>query len=181
MKCGLATDIFLFDSYPTSYNNYMSRQNRWIRGDWQIIHWLRKSVKNKNNNKIKNPLGELDQYKILDNLRRSLLEATQLLGLILIVCSQLLFKKYVGLWLIIGSIFIDFIIDILNYIIFKEEGRTKQESFSDNFGTIKGSIIRNIINFINIPYRAYSSIKVIVKTIYRICKSKTHLLEWVTA
>lgn len=181
LKCGLATDIFLFDSYPTSYNNYMSRQNRWIRGDWQIIHWLRKSVKNKNNNKIKNPLGELDQYKILDNLRRSLLEATQLLGLILIVCSQLLFKKYVGLWLIIGSIFIDFIIDILNYIIFKEEGRTKQESFSDNFGTIKGSIIRNIINFINIPYRAYSSIKVIVKTIYRICKSKTHLLEWVTA
>ena len=82
LKCGLATDIFLFDSYPSSYNTYMSRSCRWIRGDWQIIKWLNKKIKNKKENNIQNPLGELDKFKIIDNIRRSLLEISQILGLL---------------------------------------------------------------------------------------------------
>ena len=183
LKCGLATDIFLFDSYPSNYNSYMTRQCRWIRGDWQIIKWLTKKVKNKNGHTILNPLGELDKFKIIDNLRRSLLETTQVLSLLFFTLINLIGKiKARGLLSIIFiSIFIDFIIEIVNYIVYKEEGVTKQESFSDNYGIIQRAFLRAIINFSIIPYKAYSYSQSVIKTIYRVCKTKNHLLEWMTA
>ncbi len=63
LRCGLGSDILLMDGYPTKYTSFMSRLSRWIRGDWQIIKWL----KNKK-------LNSLSKFKILDNLRRSLFE-----------------------------------------------------------------------------------------------------------
>jgi len=41
---GLATDIELLDVFPNSYIAWWSRQHRWIRGDWQIIDWLKSCV-----------------------------------------------------------------------------------------------------------------------------------------
>ena len=79
LRCGLASDIMLMDGYPTKYNSFMTRLARWIRGDWQIINWLKKEVYIKDNKqmqitKVKNPLNLLSKYKIFDNLRRSLFE-----------------------------------------------------------------------------------------------------------
>jgi len=48
------------------------RRHRWIRGDWQITHWLLPRVPGSDARRIANPLSVLSQWKILDNLRRSL-------------------------------------------------------------------------------------------------------------
>ena len=56
LRCGLATDILVMDDYPSKYNEYIIRQNRWIRGDFQIVSWLKKDIKIKQNIKKKNPL-----------------------------------------------------------------------------------------------------------------------------
>lgn len=42
LRCGLVSDIVLMDGYPYKYNSFMTRLHRWIRGDWQIIMWLRR-------------------------------------------------------------------------------------------------------------------------------------------
>ena len=42
LRCALASDILLLDGYPAKYNSSVQRQHRWIRGDWQIIRWMRK-------------------------------------------------------------------------------------------------------------------------------------------
>jgi hypothetical protein len=44
VRVGLATDIELLDVFPNSYIAWWSRQHRWIRGDWQIIDWLKSCV-----------------------------------------------------------------------------------------------------------------------------------------
>ena len=183
LKCGLATDVVLFDSYPSSYNTYITRDCRWVRGDWQIIRWLNKKIKNNKEEYIKNPLGELDKYKIIDNLRRSLLTVTQFLGLIFFITVEIINKININiiLFTLLISININLIIEILNYVIYKKEGITKVESFSNNFGTIKGTIFREIINISTIPYKSYIYIKSIVKTLYRIYKSRKKLLEWITS
>lgn len=72
LRCGLATDIFLLDGCPAKYNSYILRLHRWIRGDWQLINWLRHDSTVKNGSKKKNPLNKLSKFKIFDNLRRSL-------------------------------------------------------------------------------------------------------------
>ena len=39
-RAGLATDIIVYDDYPTRYLTYTRRKHRWIRGDWQLLPWL---------------------------------------------------------------------------------------------------------------------------------------------
>lgn len=44
-RAGLATDIEVFDDYPSNYLSFTKRKHRWIRGDWQLLRWGdRKSV-----------------------------------------------------------------------------------------------------------------------------------------
>src|SRR5690606_32614407 len=40
-RAGLVTDIVLFESVPTRFLEYLQRQRRWIRGDWQLLPFLR--------------------------------------------------------------------------------------------------------------------------------------------
>ncbi len=63
LRVGLASDIELIDGFPAKVNSYMLRSHRWMRGDWQILSWLE-------NKKI----NFLSKYKMVDNLRRSLIE-----------------------------------------------------------------------------------------------------------
>jgi cellobiose phosphorylase len=72
VRVGLATDIELFDSFPSSYLAYTRRQHRWIRGDWQIAAWSTPWAPGASG-WGPNPLGLMSRWKILDNLRRSLI------------------------------------------------------------------------------------------------------------
>ena len=56
LRCGLATDILVLDDYPSKYNAYSLRQERWIRGDFQISSWLKNTIITRNKTKKKNPL-----------------------------------------------------------------------------------------------------------------------------
>jgi len=69
---GLATDIELLDVFPSSYIAWWNRQHRWIRGDWQIIDWLKPRVPVGGGRFEPNPLSAFNRWKIFDNLRRSL-------------------------------------------------------------------------------------------------------------
>ncbi|HJV95085.1 MAG TPA: cyclic beta 1-2 glucan synthetase, partial [Albitalea sp.] len=43
-RSGLLSDVQLFEESPTRYDADVNRRHRWIRGDWQIIGWLRPHV-----------------------------------------------------------------------------------------------------------------------------------------
>jgi cyclic beta-1,2-glucan synthetase len=82
VRVGLASDIELFDEFPQGYQSYTSRAHRWTRGDWQIAGWIIPTVPLAAGGRGPNPLSLLNRWKILDNLRRSLLPATSLCLLI---------------------------------------------------------------------------------------------------
>ena len=72
VRVGLATDIELLDVFPSSYIAWWNRHHRWIRGDWQIIDWLKPRVPVGGGRVEPNPLSAFNRWKIFDNLRRSL-------------------------------------------------------------------------------------------------------------
>ena len=39
-RVALATDIELFEEFPSRYEAVAARQHRWARGDWQLLPWL---------------------------------------------------------------------------------------------------------------------------------------------
>ncbi len=82
-RAGLATDIEVIEDYPSHYSAYNRRKHRWLRGDWQITNWLLPQVPDESGNRVRNPISTIAQWKILDNLRRSLVEPATFLLLIL--------------------------------------------------------------------------------------------------
>ena len=79
------------------------------------------------------------------------------------------------------TVIIPQIIELINEIISKKEGSIKQKTFTPKITGIKGTTIRAIIILATIPYKAYISIKSIIKTLYRMIISKKHLLEWMSS
>ena len=73
-RCALATDIEVFDEFPSKYHVFAKRDHRWIRGDWQLLPWLRAKVPSPkaDGTRLPNVLPLLERWKVIDNLRRSL-------------------------------------------------------------------------------------------------------------
>ena len=74
-----------------------------------------------------------------------------------------------------------FIIEVLDQIILKKEGERKQKTFTPKIDGIRGSLLRAIITIGCLPYKAFVCDTAKWKTIYRMCISHKHLLEWTTS
>ncbi|MEO8242773.1 MAG: glucoamylase family protein [bacterium] len=76
-RAGLASDVQVIEDFPTRYDVDARRQHRWVRGDWQMLPWI-VGVR-----PTKGGLSALNRWKMLDNLRRSLLAPVMLMSLAL--------------------------------------------------------------------------------------------------
>ena len=172
LRCALVSDVLLLDGYPSKFNAYINRLHRWTRGDWQIIKWLKNEKMN-----------VISKYKILDNLRRSLVDITAMANIIFLVILKVFKNLNIGLLVSFSiiSIIIPTIIEYINYIVFKQDGIRRQKSFSNNIGELQAGLYRAIIKISVLPYKAYIMLNAIIKTIYRMKISHKHLLEWTTA
>ena len=182
LRCGLATDIMLMDGYPCKYNSFMNRLSRWIRGDWQIIGWLKGKVNSKIGN-IQNPLNCLSKYKIFDNLRRSFIECMAIISLILftVLGKVYSFETYPFAIITLIAVVMPYILEMFNTMLVKKEGEHKQKKFSPKISGYKGIGLRIFITIGVLPYKAYISFIAIVKTLYRKWVSHKKLLEWMTS
>ena len=157
-RCALLSDVELIDSYPSHYDSNTARLERWVRGDWQIISWM-----------INSRISILGKWKIFDNLRRSLIAPTIIIG----IFANLLFWKNTTLWTtaFILQAFLIVLFTVTDFVVTPMKNKKIQ--------------IRNfeqvllILSFL--PNQCVLMIKAISKTLYRMIISKKHLLEWTTA
>ena len=96
-RAGLVSDIEVIEDYPSHYSAYNRRKHRWLRGDWQITEWLAPQVRDESGHRVPNPISAISQWKILDNLRRSLVEPAFFVLLLLgwVGCPD---GRYSGRW-----------------------------------------------------------------------------------
>ncbi len=71
-RAALASDIVLYEGFPSDYREYTRRWHRWVRGDWQLLPWLARQAPGQNGVLLANRLSWLDRWKIIENFRRSL-------------------------------------------------------------------------------------------------------------
>lgn len=179
VRTGLVTDIMLIDGFPSKYNSYIMRMHRWVRGDWQLIPWLFNKIKNKEGKIINNPLTSISKWKMVDNMRRSMV--SPFLALLLFLG----FSVFPGtilpwLFLVLFINFLPFILSCCDKLINKIKNEKEQDEVIIS-NSIKNSFLVSIIQFIFLPYQAYMMVDAIIRTLYRVFISKKKLLEWVTA
>ncbi len=86
-RSGLVSDVLLVENQPARYLADIARRQRWMRGDWQLLWWALPRVpvpvlSESRTRWVANPLSALSRWKILDNLRRSLLPPALLVVLV---------------------------------------------------------------------------------------------------
>src|ERR1019366_3973806 len=72
-RVALASDIELFEEFPSNYEVAAARQHRWARGDWQLLPWIFGPGRAAPHER---PIAipAISRWKMLDNLRRTLSE-----------------------------------------------------------------------------------------------------------
>ena len=147
LRCGLATDVLLMDGYPSKFMSFTTRQNRWIRGDWQICNWLCKNIRNEKNERIRNPINKLSKYKIFDNLRRSLISLFELILLAIGIYTH----KISIVLIAILAICITIILEVVNKIIARKDGEKFKKTFTPIVTGGKGALIKFVLNIGFLP------------------------------
>ena len=172
VRCALVTDVTLIEPDPGHADAAAARGHRWARGDWQLLpfllqhrHW---------------PLGAINRWKLLDNLRRSLVAPASLLliglamlgfGLPLPVALGLTLAAYgagpfMGAlagwvprhWHLLGERFL-------------------AAASLDLLRAVGGGLWHLAL----LQQQALLSLDAVLRTLHRLAVSRLHLLEWTTA
>jgi cyclic beta-1,2-glucan synthetase len=86
-RAGLVTDVELFEEFPSHFEAAAARQHRWARGDWQLLPWIF--------GRRRTAIPVIGRFKMLDNLRRTLLAPATILTL---VAGRTLPAASPGIW-----------------------------------------------------------------------------------
>lgn len=178
-RAGLATDIEVYDDYPARYLTFTRRKHRWIRGDWQLVGWLRGSVHGADG-PVQNRLSAISRWKIFDNLRRSLVEISQMALLIagwFILPGTALRWTAVVLLAIGAPWLFSLFVSLLR--------PPRDQSWLAYYVAVGRDAITNAQQFalaiVFLPHQAVVSADAIIRTLYRLFISRRTLLEWQTA
>jgi len=178
-RAALVTDIELLDEYPATYDTYAKRAHRWIRGDWQIFRWLFPRVPNAQRQKVRNRLPLVSRWKMLDNLRRSLVAPAVFLWL---VGAWTSFQRPY-LWTLFGLITIAFpvYLHVTSSLLFTPRKASWSNYFWSVWRDFKTSSAQFALGVVFLAYQAWLATDAITLTAYRKLISRKNLLEWVTA
>ncbi len=177
-RCGLLSDTELFDDFPARYHAYARREHRWVRGDWQILPWLGRRVPSPHGSKP-NPLPTLERWKILDNLRRSLVPPSIVLMLAL---GWTVLPGNPWFWTIFG--FCVLAIPLFQLVIGTVFGCLRGGSL-DGLKRLPDSlpptVAQVLLSLVFLANQSRLLVDAIVRTLGRLFLTHKNLLEWETA
>jgi len=167
LRCGLAEQVAMLDGYPQNAPEYLAREHRWIRGDWQLLPYLGLTMPTEKGRRRQN-LGALPRIWMLDNLLRSrkslfwagfiLLSALQgNLSPALLISLALALSKPVYAGLI--------------------RNLRGEDGFGAFFRGVKEKLWEGLMGVLMVK----TSLDAILRTLWRMTVTHRGLLDWITA
>jgi cyclic beta-1,2-glucan synthetase len=175
-RCGLVTNVVLFEDYPPHYLIYTTRLHRWIRGDWQLLPWLGRRVPHRTKGRAPNTLSLIDRWKLFDNLRRSVQPPTVLA---LLISGWLLLPGSSLVWTAIALS--PYLIPIVTNFL-----PELQRSFSRQHSAVatrpfRLAALRSLFEILFLPHESLIILDAIFTTLVRLFITHKRMLEWVSA
>ncbi|VVE82563.1 GH36-type glycosyl hydrolase domain-containing protein [Pandoraea sputorum] len=171
-RCGLVTDIELFEDFPSHAQVAATRLHRWIRGDWQLLPWII--------GKRGGAIPAAARWKMLDNLRRSLTAPGALATL---VCSWVIARAPVEVWsaLVLLAISAPAIFMIAAGLIPSQTGISMPSHWRAVGRDVRRGVERTFVVASMMANHAWLAADAVARTLFRLTVSRRRLLEWVTA
>ncbi len=179
-RSALLSDVEFYEEYPSRYNVDIDRRHRWIRGDWQIMPWLLPRVPGADVRRMANPLSGLSQWKIFDNLRRSLVPTALIL---LLLGNWLLFPELGGLGslLVLSIIMLPGLLSALVNVFRKPADLPWAMHLRGVAGSCGRPLGQIFLTLAFLPYDAFICLDAIGRTLLRLLVTHKRLLEWQTS
>ncbi len=179
-RAGLVTDTDLVDDYPGSYLAYSARQHRWVRGDWQIARWLWRTVPDAAGRSVANTLPVIARWKILDNLRRSLIPPALVL---LLALGWSVLPGSPALWTTLVLLVLAFpaYIQFARSLGSHRPGVPLGEHLRAEGDTIVTSLRQAVFSTLILAHQSVVMLDAIGRALVRMLVTRRRLLEWVTA
>jgi cellobiose phosphorylase len=197
-RAGLLSDVQVYEDYPARYSADVSRRHRWIRGDWQLAAWLRRCVPLPQSGLAqpssqpcehiepdeircvlgteRNPLSALSQWKLFDNLRRSLIPAA--LTLLLLFGWTVGVSPWAWTLAVLGIMLIAPLCATLIDLLRKPHEVMRRQHFRAVTRAAMRHLQQVAFDLACLPYEAFFSLDAIVQTLVRTLITGRRLLEW---
>ena len=178
-RVALVSDVEFVDEYPSSVLAHSRRQHRWIRGDWQILAWLFPFVPSRHGVK-RNRLPMIGRWKILDNLRRSLVSPMLLL---MLVAAWTVLPGPLWYWITaVLTVIASQLLPLLGRLLV---GPQRSQSFPVFWRNLREdaatAVAQVVLGTTFLAYNAWETVHAIALTIVRMAVTGRRLLEWETA
>lgn len=180
-RSALLTDVVLYEDYPSSYTADVGRRHRWMRGDWQIAAWLMPRVRSLAFGRVGNPISALSRWKILDNLRRSLVPVSMLTMLLLTWFTGSASLAGLATMFIVAVVTLPTILSALMTVAIKPTDLPVRTHLANSIAVTTRPLAQCLFTLMFLPYEAWISLDAIARTLVRVHWTKSRLLEWKTS
>jgi cyclic beta-1,2-glucan synthetase len=178
-RTALVSDVEVVDDYPSSVLAHARRQHRWVRGDWQILLWLFPFVPSATGLQ-RNRLPILSRWKILDNLRRSLM-APATVALLLLGWTVLPGSPVAWTAIALASAFLPVFLRLFQLLGGPKAMESGPAFVRTTIDDLKTDAVRVSLQLAFLANQAYEMLDAIIVTLVRLGITKHRLLEWETA
>jgi len=178
-RAGLVSDVDIVDGYPSQYSTYVRRKHRWVRGDWQIVPWLFSRVPDEKGRRVDNPIPLISRWKIVDNLRRSMVGPATLVLFVagwFALPGSPVYWTFLTLAILFAPPGFNFAVAVGRAAFARSLAQAGEACAS------LGTALTNVFLFLTfLVHDALVSLDAAVRSTYRRAITREHLLEWETA
>jgi cyclic beta-1,2-glucan synthetase len=178
-RVALVSDVELVDEYPSSVLSHARRQHRWIRGDWQILFWLFPFVPGSHGVR-RNRLPFIGRWKILDNLRRSLVAPT-LLALLVAGWTVLPGPRWFWTVAVLGVAASQLLPVLARLVVGPRRAQSIPVFLANLRRDAATALVQVALSLTFLAFHAYDTVHAIAVTLVRLTVTRRRLLEWETA
>ena len=148
------------------------RDSRWIRGDWQLLPLLL--------NPGRYPVRGINRWKMLDNLRRSLV-APASLALLLLALSGHVVSPWAALALVTAAFSGGPLMGALAGFLSSRNHLARRHFYREAGTDLARAALGGLWLLAQLLQQALRAVDAIVRALYRTLVSRRHLLQWTTA
>ncbi len=174
-RAGLTSDVEVVEDFPVRHDVDIRRQHRWVRGDWQLWPWIFGARRREQGG-----IPPVGRWKMIDNLRRSLLAPLALLALF---AGWMLPLPLALAWtaVVVVLLALPRLLSLPFDLVPTRTGVTLRSHFAALWSDALSALGQIALNLVLLADTAATMLDAILRTLWRLTVSRRHLLEWMTA
>ncbi len=171
-RCAAVTDITVIEDAPFHADVAASRVHRWTRGDWQLLPFLLRPKRYR--------IRVINRWKMIDNLRRSIVAPMSLL-LLLLALGGAVVSPWAALVLVMAAFSAGPMLGAVAGLAPSRDDLAKRHFYRLAAMDLARVLWGGLWHLALLLQQSLMAVDALVRALYRMTISHRHLLQWTTA